>query len=322
MKNKGQFLIAVILILLPILTAQAEYRPFAIVSDSHIGLSDTIYKAIIGKIDDQGIKKVIHTGDAIHTYGSAGQWERFLAVTGQGKTLMLAPGNHDVRSKESYKVSLRFFPQPYYSDSEGDTLFLLLNTSIPGEEHRITGDQLKWLKAELQRSFRYKFVFLHEPPYPVVPFHGIDRNRVERDELHQLFVENGVSLVVAGHDHYYKRVVKDGIAYIVMGATGGRLTLFEHNGDFFCYVLANRTDEGYSFTVKDLRGNVRDEFSVDEQNHPTEDSQKHPAVQGSSQVSYVRPAVREIDFLASVRSVMHACLRFFGALWARPSVFN
>lgn len=319
MKTKCLILIATILILLPVLTAQAEYRPFAIVSDSHIGLSDTIYKAIIGKIDEQGIKTVIHTGDAIHTYGSAAQWERFLKMTGQDRTLLLATGNHDVRSKESYKVALRFSPRPYYSYSDGDTLFLLLNTSIPGEEHRITGDQLKWLTTELRRSFKYKFVFLHEAPYSVIPFHGIDRNRAVRDSLHQLFVDNDVSLVVAGHDHYYKRLVKDGIDYVVMGATGGRLTLFEHNGDFFCYVVANRTDDGYSFTVKDLRGNVRDQFSVnvDGQDHrPAEDNQEASAVDGSSEISHVKPVM----ILSFVRSAAHACLRFFDLLLSWPSV--
>ncbi len=244
------------------LAARGEYEPFAIMSDSHVGMANSVYATFIRAIEEQNIHIIIHTGDAIHKPGNADLWARFLEITGPGKTLYLAPGNHDIRGEESFAVYLTFFPKPYYSVSDGDTLFLFLNTELPGEEHRITGEQALWLETELQQPFRYKFVFMHEPLYPVVPFHGLDRHKKARDALHALFVRSGVSLVVAGHDHIYKRSQKDGITYVVAGAQGGRLYFLAKNGEFFDYTTAMRIDDHYFFIVRDIEGQTKDEFTV------------------------------------------------------------
>jgi 3',5'-cyclic AMP phosphodiesterase CpdA len=249
-------------------TAGAEYAPFAIMSDSHIGMANSVYAAFIREVERQNIKVIFHTGDAIHKPGNAELWRRFLEITGSDKTLYLAPGNHDIRGKESLAVYLTFFPKPYYSVTDGDTLFLFLNTELPGEEHRITGEQASWLENELQRAFRYKFVFMHEPLYPVIPYHGLDRHKKARDALHRLFVRNGVALVVAGHDHIYRRSEKDGITYVVAGAQGGRLHFLARNGEFFDYTTATRIDDHYFFIVRGLDGETRDEFTVGRSPNP------------------------------------------------------
>ena len=239
-----------------------EYAPFAIMSDTHVGFRNSVYAAFIHEVEEQNINVIIHTGDAIHEPGNVSQWIRFLEITGPDKTLYLAPGNHDIRGEESLAVYLTFFPKPYYSVSDGDTLFVFLNTELPGQEHRITGEQAAWLENELQQPFRYKFVFLHEPLYPVVPYHGLDRHKKARDALHRLFVRNGVALVVAGHDHIYKRSEKDGITYVVAGAQGGRLHFLAKNGEFFNYIAAIRIDDHYFFIVRGMQGETEDEFTV------------------------------------------------------------
>ena len=183
-------------------------------------------------------------------------------MIGPDTRLHLAPGNHDIRGWESIPVYLSFFPSLYHSFFEGDTLFVLLNTEIPGEESLVTGDQLAWLDSELKRPFRFKFVFLHESLFPATPFHGLDRHRGARNLLHHLFVENGVSLVVAGHDHIYKRSAKEGVTYVVTGATGGRVSPFSHNGSAFRYIIATRTGDEYAFSTLDMEGRQRDAFAV------------------------------------------------------------
>jgi hypothetical protein len=87
---------------------------------------------------------------------------------------------------------------------------VLLNTELPGEESMITGIQLSWLAAELDKKYRYKFVFLHEP----------DQNEAARDRLHKLFIRKGVSLVVSGHDHMYSRSRRNGIIYVTAPRMG------------------------------------------------------------------------------------------------------
>ena len=262
MKNKGRsILIALALLLLPLLV-RAEYAPFAIISDTHIGFQEAVYIDFIRAVEEEKIHMIIHTGDAIHKPGDVTQWARFLQITGQGKTVHLAAGNHDINDKESFGVFLSYFNEPYHSFSDGDTLFILLNTELPGQSSRIAGEQLEWLEAELRRPFRYKFIFLHEPLFPVVRLHGLDVHKAARDSLHQLFVQTGVSLVVSGHDHLYDRKMRDSITYVIAGGGGGQLAFFLSNGDFHHYIMASRKNDGYVFTMKDSKGNIRDQFSV------------------------------------------------------------
>ncbi|MCX5809782.1 MAG: metallophosphoesterase [Proteobacteria bacterium] len=256
-------LIALFLFLCP-LFAQAELTSFAIISDTHTGSEDSVYPAFIRIVEEQNIEVIIHTGDAIHNPGRSSQWKRFLEITGPGRILHLAPGNHDIQDKRSLAVYLKFFPELYYSFSDGDTLFVMLNTEIPGEEGMIAGEQLAWLKTELERPFQYKFVFLHRSLFPIVSLHGLDQYKTARDELHQLFVQKGVSLVVSGHDHLYKRFMKEGIIYVIAAGSGGQsqFSAFTDTAYYFRYIVGTRTGKGYSFIVRDMQGGTGDEFSV------------------------------------------------------------
>jgi predicted phosphodiesterase len=254
------FLIALALLLTP-LYVWAQHAPFAIVSDTHVGVSDSLYPEFIHRIEEEKIQVIIHTGDAINSPGSSGQWARFFEITGPAKTLHLAPGNHDIYGKRALAVYLKFFAKPYYSFSSGDTVFILLNTELPGEEGMVAKEQLVWLETELQQPFRHKFVFLHEPPYPMMALHGLDRHNEARDALHRLFVKKGVSLVVAGHDHIYDRTTRDGIVYVIAPATRAQPRFSPQNGAPG-YIVTTRKGDGFSFTVKDIQGNVRERFSV------------------------------------------------------------
>ena len=141
----------------------------------------------------------------------------------------------------------------------------MLNTVLPGQRSRITGRQLEWLRTELARPFRFKFVFLHEPLFPALPLHGLNVFRKARNNLHRLFVENRVNLVVAGHNHIYRRSERDGVTYVVTGNTGGKLFPFglvSKNGSSFRYIVVTRIDGHYLLEVRDMEGNVTDRFSV------------------------------------------------------------
>ena len=264
--SSGILLLATLFALLLPVLGRAELTSFAIISDSHIGFRESVYAAFIKAVEEQKIEVIIHVGDAINRPGSSKEWARFFEITGPGKILHLAPGNHDIQGRGSLTEYSKHFPNLYYSFSDGDTLFVLLNTELPGEESTVSGEQLAWLEKELKRPFPYKFVFLHKPPFPIVSLHGLDRHATFRDNLHRLFVENGVSLVVSGHDHLYHRSVKQGIIYIIAGGGGGQLWFLSENGNFFHHIVAVRSKGGYSFVVKDAEGKKRDEFSVTKAN--------------------------------------------------------
>ncbi len=254
--------VAICIFLIPF--AAWAITPFAIVGDSHVGARNSVYAKAIDQLKKRGASTLIHIGDAIDTPGSSKQWKSFLDNTGQEMTLHLAPGNHDISGKRSLEVYLRFFPEPYYSFSDGDTLFVLLNTELPGEESMVTGEQFLWLSKELDKPYRYRFVFLHQPLYPAVRLHGLDHNEEARDRLHRLFVEKKVSLVMAGHDHIYKRAVKSGITYVIVPQLGGWLppSFLTNGSSSFGYVLSERKGRSYLFTVLDMEDTVKDSFSV------------------------------------------------------------
>jgi 3',5'-cyclic AMP phosphodiesterase CpdA len=257
---KKTFLI--ILLLLTPFSVHA-FNIFAIVGDSHVGAKNSVYREVIEQLDRQGISTIIHVGDAIDRPGSVTQWTRFLEITGSGKTLYLAPGNHDISGPQSLKAYHRFFPKLYFSVDDGDTQFIFLNTEIPGEEGMISGEQLSWLSSELEKPFRNKIVILHQPLYPVIRLHGLDEHPQSRDMLHQLFVRKGVSLVFSGHDHIYHRDIKDGVLYIIVPQMGGWLPpSLLTNGSSFGYIVAERKDRTYRFHVLDVEGNNKDSFPL------------------------------------------------------------
>jgi 3',5'-cyclic AMP phosphodiesterase CpdA len=257
------FVIFLALVLIPIYAVAQHQAPFAIISDTHIRTgTNSVYSAFLQKIEKEKINHIIHVGDAIDTPGSTSQWTRFLELTGPDKTLHLTPGNHDIRGNKSLAVYLQFFQKPYYSFVDGDTLFVFLNTELPGEEEKIAGNQSAWLKAELEKPFKYKFVFLHEPLYPFIPGHGLDKYTEARDSLHYLFVSKGVSLVVSGHDHIYSRATKDNILYVTAATLGGQIPPYMIRSEVFRYVTTTRNGEGYSCTVRDMEDNIKDRFTI------------------------------------------------------------
>jgi hypothetical protein len=258
-----------LLILLALATGPcraADNGAFAVIGDTRVGRTEATYTAFIKQMEKDGVLTVIHVGDAIDAPGNEEQWEKFLKITGNKVTLYMAPGNHDINSRRSLATYTKLFDkEPYYSVSRNDTLFILLNTELPGQESKITGKQFDWLEEELARDFKYKFVFLHRPvfPSPVGTGYGLDRHQPDRNRLHQLLVKHGVGLVVAGHEHLYNRSEKDGIGYVITGGGGAPLhTVLEDYGGFLHYIVAKKRKEGYFLSVVDFKGNTRDEFSV------------------------------------------------------------
>ena len=128
-------------------------------------------------------------------------------------------GNHDyyTRNGEAYRD---YFTLPgngrYYDFVRGDVHFFALD-SDPKEPDGIgvTSVQAQWLRTELAASTaRWKVVYFHHAPYSSGP-HG------STVALQWPFRAWGASVVLAGHDHTYERLLVDGFPYIVNGL-GGR----------------------------------------------------------------------------------------------------
>lgn len=135
--------------------------------------------------------------------------------------------------------------QDYYAWEWGDALFVVLDPFWFTQKQRGRGDnwkrtlgleQYQWLKRTLEGSHaKFKFVFIHHlvggadeqcrGGAEAAPFYewgglsadgsdGFRRNRPDWPEpIHRLLVENHVSIVFHGHDHFYARQELDGIVY-------------------------------------------------------------------------------------------------------------
>ncbi len=112
-------------------------------------------------------------------------------------------------------------------------------------------DQVAWLETELQRSTAaWKIVYLHHPLYSSGERHGSDIRL--RTVLEPLLVAHNVSVVFAGHDHFYERTTpQHGIVHFVVGS-GGQLR--RGNIDRASGITARGFDTDYVFAVAEIQG--------------------------------------------------------------------
>ncbi len=90
------------------------------------------------------------------------------------------------------------------------------------ESDYLRPQQVAWLEKELVNSSEdWKIPYFHHPLYSSGDRHGSHPDLAA--VLEPLFLKAGVSVVFAGHDHFYERVKpQKGIVYFVAGS-GGKL---------------------------------------------------------------------------------------------------
>lgn len=176
-----------------------------------ITLGDNNYDLGDSTTIDQNIGQYYHQyiGNYKGRYGPRASTNRFFPSL----------GNHDyyTRNGEAYRD---YFTLPgngrYYEFVRGNVQFFALD-SDPAEPDGVTATsvQARWLQARLAASTaRWKVVYLHHAPYSSGS-HG------NTPESQWPFRAWGASVVLAGHDHHYERLLVDGLPYFVNGL-GGR----------------------------------------------------------------------------------------------------
>ncbi len=135
-----------------------------------------------------------------------------------------ALGNHDWRSISCDSAGcagpyLDYFTLPgnerYYDFVRGDVHVFVVD-SDRSEPDGIKSDsrQAEWLQNALGTSTaRWQIVTLHHAPYS-------SANHGPAVSLQWPFGAWGADLVIAGHDHVYERIHRDGIVYVVNGLGG------------------------------------------------------------------------------------------------------
>ncbi|HSL21353.1 MAG TPA: metallophosphoesterase [Vicinamibacterales bacterium] len=157
-----------------------------------------------------------------------------------------ALGNHDDREQRNYKL-FNMNGELYYTFKapKQNVRFFALESSYMDRK------QLDWLERELQGSNDdWKIVFMHHPIYSSGERHG--SSVALREVLEPLFLKYNVSVVFAGHEHFYERLKpQKGIAYFT---EGGSAKLREGNIRTNSPLTARGFDEDNSFMIVEING--------------------------------------------------------------------
>jgi hypothetical protein len=178
---------------------------------------------------------VLWSGDTVYGYCDTraeleGEYNAFLDLAARGGVpLFNSPGNHEIHSGQtcppaaalpasapelcgppcSEEVFEQRFGKLYGSFDYAGAHFISLDTDVPDHEDEISGDQLKWLKddLELNKKARAIFIFCHTefhsaPLIDPKKSHAPIKNAAE---LQAIFKKYPVKGVFAGHEHLFWR---------------------------------------------------------------------------------------------------------------------
>jgi predicted phosphodiesterase len=162
---------------------------------------------------------VLMLGDNIYGSERPKDFERkfstpYKAVIDAGVPFYAALGNHDEPNIQIHYKPFNMDGKRYYTFRKDDIEFFVVDSTY------MTTEQVRWLEKSLAESKTgWKIAYMHHPIYSSGKRHGSD---VElRTFIEPLFVKYGVSVVLAGHEHFYERLKpQNGIAYFTAGSAG------------------------------------------------------------------------------------------------------
>jgi hypothetical protein len=142
-----------------------------------------------------------------------------------GNRFWPALGNHDYGTPNAQPY-LNYFQLPgnerYYNVLQGNTELFIINSN-PEEPDGTSASsiQAKWLKGKLAESTaQWKIVLFHHAAYSSSADHG------SQPYMQWPFQQWGATAVIAGHDHDYERIIRNGFPYFVNGLGGRSLYTF------------------------------------------------------------------------------------------------
>lgn len=239
-----------------------------------------VVKAIFTEIGLIRPDLVIWTGDTVYGYCDSRdeleqEYQAFAAAArplAGAVPLFNSPGNHEIHSKQTCSApadklcgvpcseeSFRgHFGQLYGSFDFGGAHFIALDTDVPEAQDAITGDQLDWLKRDLEanKGARAIFLFSHTEFYSaprIDPSAATSHPAVaNRAELQDLFRRYPVKAVFSGHEHIFYRAPAeehDGIDYFVAGGAGAPLYASPDRGGFSHYLVVRLAGSKVTYDV-------------------------------------------------------------------------
>jgi len=185
-------------------------------------------------------KFVVSLGDVIDARDGEDQalsrrWDAFEKVRSSfAMTHFLVVGHRDVSGAASEHLFRQRYGPLWYSFDHGGCHFVVLDSEVVGQQGQIAGEQLAWLKHDLQQGERaaHTFVFIHRPLWR-------DAATVSNwfSDVHPMLAGRGVDAVFAGQQRRYLRdAARDGVQYYITGGGGSPVEGDLLSGNFFHYL--------------------------------------------------------------------------------------
>lgn len=233
---------------------------FSIIGDRTGGAQPQIYGRVWREVDLLHPEFVINVGDTIQGGNdqlAEAQWLELRPLFQRYGhfPLYFTPGNHDVFSDTSRQLYEKQSGRPVqYSFNYQDAHFTVLDNSQTTD---LSQGQLEFLARDLARykDKNPKFIFFHKPYW--IPLIKLGASQFP---LHQLALKYGVKHVISGHGHQFVRLVRDGVAYMEVGSSGGQMTAaleLGHGfkeGRFYHHVWGHVKGSKVALTVKEIDG--------------------------------------------------------------------
>jgi hypothetical protein len=203
---------------------------FAILGDKTGGGEENwpIFDRAVDEINLLKPDFVVMVGDLIQGYVSDQgildtMWQEFFRHANRLQVpLFMVPGNHDISNEIMYDYWKEHFGKTYYSFLYNNSLFIILNTE---ENKKVkTGQfgekQVEFLRQQFEKfsNVDHFFIFMHKPVWNMD-----DPGKQEWQQIASWYKDKKCN-VFAGHRHNLQYDKKDGQRYMVLSATGGRLS--------------------------------------------------------------------------------------------------
>lgn len=188
---------------------------FAVIGDW--GYPGTAVEDVVGEICDAGpFDFVLTTGDNFYLPDGRATEENFFrparCLTDSQVTWRAAWGNHDLGGTDTRDV---LGAERRYAFSEGDARFVVLDGNTPDDLA-----QQGFLIDELARGTRFSIVVVHQP----VQTAGLKSAPRVNAAFDATIKEGGAHLVLQGDNHFYERIVQQGVTFVTSGGGGAPLT--------------------------------------------------------------------------------------------------
>jgi len=211
---------------------------------------DQVAQAIVADFQNDTLARtfIVNSGDLVEDGDEESDWDNefFSASMPSVREMMrrlpylAAVGNHEGNGI----LFAKYFPYPmmadgtnYYAFDYGPVHFTVIDQY---DDYSPGSTQYNWIKNDLEQATKpWKIVLMHKPAWSAG---GHSNDEETQTYLVPLFEQNGVSLVINGHNHYYARAVKDDITYLTTGGGGAPL----YNPDS-SYPYVVKVDRSYHF---------------------------------------------------------------------------